>query len=93
MAMRRDDALIPLYLWASLLLLLHFGFFSGTSAVASRIHRGGGAGVVSAPRTVESEVDFELIRARDAPRGAGDAHGAARAAPRGARARRGAHPA
>lgn len=35
--MRRDDVLIPLYLWGSLSLILHMGFVSGTSAVVARL--------------------------------------------------------
>lgn len=65
--MRRDDALIPLYLWASLSLLLHFGFFGGTSAVASRFRRAAERGAPSVARTEASEVDFEFEPTTAAP--------------------------
>ncbi|MFO0628687.1 MAG: energy transducer TonB [Polyangiales bacterium] len=35
--MRRDDVLIPLYLWASFSVILHLGFVGGTTAVVARL--------------------------------------------------------
>ncbi len=35
--MRRDDVLIPLYLWASLSVVLHLGFVGGTRAVVASL--------------------------------------------------------
>lgn len=65
--MRRDDVLIPLYLWASLSVILHLGFVGGTTAVVASLpppppRRFAMAGY--AP----SEVEFDFEPAPPAPR-------------------------
>jgi len=56
--MRRSEVLIPLYLWASVSLLLHFGFARGTSTLAPQSRP---VPVVAASNAVgASEVEFDF---------------------------------
>ncbi len=64
--MRRSEVMIPLYLWASVSILLHFGFFGGTTTLAGRIRPP--APPVSASQALgPSEVEFEFTQPSAAP--------------------------
>jgi hypothetical protein len=64
--MRRSEVMIPLYLWASVSILLHFGFFGGTTTLAGRIRPP--APPASASQALgPSEVEFEFTQPSAAP--------------------------
>ena len=63
--MRRSEVMIPLYLWASVSILLHFGFFGGTTTLAGRIRPPAPpASASQAPRSPSAEHGFAGGQAR-----------------------------